>query len=560
MNQTKRLIIFRVDANPDIGMGHLSRCLKLAEHLNADFELFFHCAPETEAFFKDDRYPKKFSTKEFEDLAAEERPFILIVDGYQFGEEYFRSLKQYVPQAFVLAFEDDREKAGYLVNGYINFGLTSELYAPSSRLRETSLWGLKNFPVPSNLGARERNEISTPKSLGITMGGSDPEKQSLRILGLSKGIMVRTGLEKLLFILGPAFEDVESFRKQAKAHSGVEVVHAPQKIYEVFASADVFLNAGGMTCLELGFVGTPQLVLSLAQNQIKTCRGLEEKKLATYLGHFSLLSDVELMDQISAKVRNYSSLREIAQNFQALASAALNNRSTVSSFFSKIFEQHLSDTYSIEEVEKEYTYDVMPAKAHEAARWASHESMVNRFKLCKAIVDWRGINRWLDIGSGTGDFLTEVETSCHLDKYLGVDLSETMIAMAQQKTYQTQNVRFVKENFLHLDPSLKFDFVSSIGVLQKCGVPPFLFFSKIYSLLKPGGNAFIDTKNSKWSRFTNNELLPYQGHKWFDPEEVQGIAELVGFKVLKKGGFLPQTNEVVPLNESHSIFFHLVRD
>jgi UDP-2,4-diacetamido-2,4,6-trideoxy-beta-L-altropyranose hydrolase len=37
----KQKVIFRVDANPEIGLGHLTRCLALAEMIIEDFECVF---------------------------------------------------------------------------------------------------------------------------------------------------------------------------------------------------------------------------------------------------------------------------------------------------------------------------------------------------------------------------------------------------------------------------------------------------------------------------------------------------------------------------------------
>ena len=121
---------------------------------------------------------------------------------------------------------------------------------------------------------------------------------------------------------------------------------------------------------------------------------------------------------------------------------------------------------------------------------------MNRFQLGLELVEWGSVRAWLDIGCGMGDFLALVDQQYAIERLIGVDVSSTMIQEARLKTYRAEHSAFHQLNFMSLRETETFDLISSIGVLQKCGVAPMVFFAKVYSLLKDGGRAFIDTKKS----------------------------------------------------------------
>jgi SAM-dependent methyltransferase len=332
-------------------------------------------------------------------------------------------------------------------------------------------------------------------------------------------------------------------------------VYAPPLVHEIFQSADLMVNGGGVTSLELGLLQVPQVLMSLASNQKKTCQFLANHDFVDYLGPCSDLTDAELEKRLLRALNDFSAAVKKAKKLSDFLVQKFESSNGISTFFHNIYAAHFKDDYTFEEVEKEYSYEVAPSDAHVAAKWSSHASMVNRFKLGDRVISWAHVCRWLDVGSGTGDFLAEVEKTRSIDEFVGIDLSSSMNEMAAARSYKTSKAGFFKQNLLDFSPEKPFDLITAIGVLQKCGISPFLFFNKVYSLLADDGEFFFTTKNLGWEKFATRELTPFHGHKWFYPDDLSRVLETCGFEVRRCGGFLPSDNLETDLKDSHTMYF-----
>lgn len=91
-------IFFRVDTNANIGRGHLSRCLAMADMLKTHFEISFVSLKKNSRFFKklDLKYPVHFITSEngiFNLISTDD---LVCLDGYQFTEAYKQDVQSKV--------------------------------------------------------------------------------------------------------------------------------------------------------------------------------------------------------------------------------------------------------------------------------------------------------------------------------------------------------------------------------------------------------------------------------------------------------------------------------
>src|SRR4051794_21302991 len=103
MNSDKRKIIFRVDGNSSIGLGHIVRCCALADMLKDNFDCYFHVRKTSKEIIADIR---KYCTSvsELNDQVSYEkeaviwsrtlnREEIVVLDGYQFNTQYQSEIK-----------------------------------------------------------------------------------------------------------------------------------------------------------------------------------------------------------------------------------------------------------------------------------------------------------------------------------------------------------------------------------------------------------------------------------------------------------------------------------
>ena len=119
-------IVFRVDASSDVGLGHLSRCVNLAEVLRSrGNEVLFICRDDSSKSFKilEDRLfkvvllPSNMASSQIsqEDDADETiealdglRPSWLVVDSYKLDDKFEQKLRGYVEKIAVIEDRADR--------------------------------------------------------------------------------------------------------------------------------------------------------------------------------------------------------------------------------------------------------------------------------------------------------------------------------------------------------------------------------------------------------------------------------------------------------------------
>src|SRR3989338_6377316 len=72
----------------------------------------------------------------------------------------------------------------------------------------------------------------------------------------------------------------------------------------------------------------------------------------------------------------------------------------------------------------------------------------------------------LEVGCGAGAQVGVLDDLLSGKEYLGVDVSDELLSMAQKKFPGKQSVRFLCQDILTFSPKQSFDFVLSFAVLQ----------------------------------------------------------------------------------------------
>lgn len=69
----------------------------------------------------------------------------------------------------------------------------------------------------------------------------------------------------------------------------------------------------------------------------------------------------------------------------------------------------------------------------------------------------------LEVGCGTGLILEELAQRCSTGKIVGIDLTQAMLAIAQERLHRFSNIQLVLENVMHLSLQQTFDLAFSYG-------------------------------------------------------------------------------------------------
>lgn len=277
-------ILFRADGSSSIGLGHLNRCMVLAEELEER-------GADTMMLVRDNNAAREFLQKENARFIPEEYPVCrwpdadaCILDLYGVRAPFLEEL--HARYGKVIAFDD-----GYLehdpgVTAVINY----HLYADATGYPS----GKKTFLGPSYYLLRRDFTDSIPAitdktNVFVCMGGSDPENQTSRIVD----ILLKTTSRHIDVVLGPGFEDTEVVTR-LENNPRVFLHHSPKRLARLLSRSAYAVTGAGTMLYELAFLKVPTACLVLADNQRRTAHAFMERKAAFNLGNHTTATDDEL--------------------------------------------------------------------------------------------------------------------------------------------------------------------------------------------------------------------------------------------------------------------------
>ncbi|MEP2654094.1 MAG: UDP-2,4-diacetamido-2,4,6-trideoxy-beta-L-altropyranose hydrolase [Paraglaciecola sp.] len=276
-----RRVLFRVDASPIIGLGHLMRSLALAQGLSREgIEVMFAVSDFTEqyCFSRQDWVgdihilpvsSKQAETAALSTLCKDTDANWLILDGYQFDFEYRNTLGAV---SCKLGIFDDGEvfKTQRIepdLDMLINWApaadcLHYEQYAPNAQLCVGEYYRV----LREEFCKSEPISYELRRPLLLMFGGSDPFNftlpllQQLTALGVDIPITIVTGAGY------QALPELDLFLDTSSLF--VTHHHNSQDIARLMSAARLAISAAGASQFELLSCLTPSILVTVANNQI----------------------------------------------------------------------------------------------------------------------------------------------------------------------------------------------------------------------------------------------------------------------------------------------------
>ena len=289
-----RSILIRADASVVIGTGHAMRCLALAQgwqdaNGKAVFAMAETAPPLAKRLLSEDIETVSLAcipgTKEDASAtlkaAKDHHARWIVVDGYRFGAEYQQWLKN--SGVKVLFIDDNALCNSYSADLLLNQNSHADALTYSDRAPATKLLlGPRYALLRREFGSvqsRERRIPPVARNLLVTMGGSDPNNVTLRVLlALS-----RTQVEgmKVKVAIGGSNPHQASLEEQVGQQNGcVELLTDVQEMAELIAWADVGVAAAGSVSWEFCALGLPSLLVPVAENQLRAATDLDRRGAA----------------------------------------------------------------------------------------------------------------------------------------------------------------------------------------------------------------------------------------------------------------------------------------
>jgi UDP-2,4-diacetamido-2,4,6-trideoxy-beta-L-altropyranose hydrolase len=284
----KRMSVgFRTHGSPTVGLGHVRRCLTLAEALRAlaaQICFFVNDDPIVTdviawAGFEAMTVPDGTSDSTLSALKRWQ-PEALILDSYDLTADFMATVRRSVK--LLVAIDDlaDRElPVDIVVNGTINALSLHYTALPTTRffLGPAYILLRNEFAQRPDRAIRECIE-----QVLLTIGGSDPHHLTPRLMEWVRETLTEASLD---VVVGPFFERTGSVGDVAARYPGrAHIHHNPSYMRDLMVKADLAVAGGGQTTYELAATGTPTIAICVADNQQDTVKGMDAAGTLAFVG------------------------------------------------------------------------------------------------------------------------------------------------------------------------------------------------------------------------------------------------------------------------------------
>jgi len=320
-------IIIRSDAAPNIGAGHLMRCLALAQSFKTSgYDVIFITFCESKSLYQrllgevfqiitlKGHHPNPLDWQSTSDVLQSYPDAWLVLDGYHFDSAYQCRIKESGHRLFVI--DDTAHLNHYHGDIVLNQNLNAECLnysaEPFTRFLLGPRYALLRQEFLSRLDTK-RNIPRIASKVLVTLGGGDDENQTLRVIRALQA-MESERLEAVV-VVGAANVHRAALEPEVDGSKfPIRLVYNASNMPELMNWADVAICAGGTTCWELAFMGVPTLVIILADNQQANALGLEKEGVAVNLGWYPRLSRKKITQEFieianNARIRAQMSRR-----------------------------------------------------------------------------------------------------------------------------------------------------------------------------------------------------------------------------------------------------------
>jgi len=317
-------VYFRVDGGDiySVAMGHIYRCLKVARLLRDKLEI--------ESTFIAKNYEEgvsKIKEEQFEILLLNNdcglNDDVQLTSQYVSGKCLITDVRHYKENDVIMLKEmceclimfDDLGNSSISPNVVINPSAAPGHRKYDFRTDTEYFLGPEYFFI-----ATKAAPLSSVKekvlNIAVSLGGADPARYTEEFV--RKTIPLSSSYN-FTFILGPAYDDIESFKALLSSLDfKAKVLHNIPDLPALFSKMGLVVTAGGDTCLELAYIGTPGLVVPTIEYEIETAKYLEGQEVFINLGDIKKLSNTAVCSKIISFAENLPKRKKYSENGKAL--------------------------------------------------------------------------------------------------------------------------------------------------------------------------------------------------------------------------------------------------
>ena len=302
-------ILFRADGNKKLGLGHIVRCLALADELknnNPNLEVVFITKyDESKKIIEE----KNYAVIDTNDEISQIRNFasgdtLFITDFLDTDNQYISEIKK-IASLSVLSIDNNtklkRIEADIVINANVFdegekkiIGSTRYFLGPKYMILR------KEF---EDAYKEEKKIKDNAEAILVMFGGTDPEGYTIKVVDALKNIRAQINL-----ILGPGLSYSDKLNEVlSKTDGKFDLLVNPKNIIEIMKNADMAITAAGIALYELATLGIPSIAIPQAKHQEDIAEAFEKSGACINLG---VSPDSKLISESTIRLMENELLRE----------------------------------------------------------------------------------------------------------------------------------------------------------------------------------------------------------------------------------------------------------
>ena len=332
-------ILFRCDGSHEIGMGHVVRCLALADELQENCDCLVSFAMRTseigiekiKQFYRvmiPDEAQQIFDYESWlADCINTTKANVLILDVRDgLSKSVLRNIKQKFDIKIVTIDdpEDKRLEADLAfyppvpqVKRIDWTGFTGELYVGWEWvILRKEFAEIKDKRSINSKSSIVNRQSSIPMVL-VTMGGTDPQGMTLKAV---KALELLEEEFEAVMVLGAGFQQKKELHNLLSACKHCfDVRENVENMAELMAQSDLAVASFGVTAYELAAMGVPAIYLCLTEDHAESASVFVEAGIALNTGVHLQVSEVTLANVVKQILKNASARLKMAESARRLA-------------------------------------------------------------------------------------------------------------------------------------------------------------------------------------------------------------------------------------------------
>tara|TARA_B110001454_G_scaffold215543_1_gene237181 strand:- start:930 stop:1940 length:1011 start_codon:yes stop_codon:yes gene_type:complete len=315
-------VLFRLDVNKRLGMGHMSRCLDLSNKLiKYKIDSYFLLKNNSDISKFDDKLQNKIftfsnSSQKNEITKIKELNNKIKFDGIILdlkklpNKNFFLQLKKKIKIIVIDNTEENSFLADLVIWPWANEQYTKKI---SNQNLKKFLVGTKFMQLGHNAKKISKNTI--PNSILISMGGSDKRNLTYKIV---KSFKKSNEKFHLGIVIGGFFTDYKEILRVIKNDNRFSIIKNQSGLLSIMSKYKIGVFSFGITVCEAFYSGLPSIVLSHSYENDIYAKKIAMYDCMKYLGYYRRINFNNLPEETFSLMKNRKLYKKYSDNGQKM--------------------------------------------------------------------------------------------------------------------------------------------------------------------------------------------------------------------------------------------------